>query len=136
MNSDLDLYQTLIEYSNYKNIPEFSNGFYSFLENQKNFNKFQKENFNKENIEKLKLILKEIKFIISEKLGNYFFDKIEEDVIMFKESENKNDFNMSNVFRVIIEEKKVRKINLKLFLDFVRIYRNDRKYRKYFEGLF
>lgn len=55
----------------------------------------------------MKFILDKLTKIIKNQLQNYCNENIQEDYQMLSQAENENDFNVVNVFNVIIEEKRV-----------------------------
>ena len=108
LNNDLDLYQIIIEISNFFKIFDFENGFFCFEEirNKDNYNK-NKGNFN-EKINKILFLTNKLQKLIEQNLKGYYNNDIKEDFLIRKEAEDLKDFNLMNISNVIIEEKTVK----------------------------
>jgi hypothetical protein len=121
----MDLYQNIIEISNFYNIEDFQNGFFCFEEirNKEILNNNNNNNNNLENfinkINKILYLTNKLKYFVEENLKRYYNKDIKDDFYLKKEAEDLKKFNLINICNVIIEEKTVIyyiKINIYLFL--------------------
>lgn len=129
LNKDLDLYPVIIELSAHMQIDDFINGFYCFSDAsffKNNQIQFMKEDSRKELVDKLKLVFNKLKILINERIDAYCNETINKDVELFEKGVREKNFNLINVFNVIIEEKKVFFLLCSLNLDTAKLFEFDK----------
>jgi len=107
LTNDIDLYPIIVELSAHMQIEHFINGFYCFNHPSKNITRYIKEDPRKELVDKLKLIIHKLKVLINKKVEGYSIETIDMSQEYYENAVRNKNFNLINVFNVIVEEKKV-----------------------------
>jgi hypothetical protein len=101
------LYPILVELSAHMQIELFINGLFCFNHSSKIITRYIKEYPRKELVDKLKLILHKLELLLNKKIEGYSIETIYVSQEYYENAVRNKNFNLINVFNVIVEEKKV-----------------------------